>query len=219
MRCYNNPALISALTRAQKFSVELIVLAIDKEKDNGRIEKLLSDVPGRYFKNIRPLYLENYSWSNALNEANRFLETLWRPIGRSDFVLNLSAETIIFDSDIWDLRVHLGENPELVAGVGPMFRGDVQGSSYNIVRNTCAMWRLETLLKVGGFVSENDHNGGMEDYEMVRRLEKMNLSVVRRDFKVSLGIRSSADQREKELAEQAAMARIDEKYGVMSLTA
>jgi hypothetical protein len=196
--------IAGALNAGADHIIVLVSGPLDKEGTDQAIDKVFTT------EQVSVLRLESYRnadyWSVALNEGIQFLATRFE-ISSEDKLLVFSNEVSLTSEILRKM------NEAMVAGVGVVgvtFPG-FSAPSYRFPRNTLALWRLETLIRFGGFCAECDVRGGMEDYYLVRVLESKGFRYVMIDSSdVVLKIASSTNQEAKEKRELSAMEASDQ---------
>lgn len=183
--------------------IVVVVYAIDTQNTAEELNRVFSG------KNVSVLEKNNCTaanhWSRGLNVGLNFLRNYFR-ISDNDLLLVMSNE-VTLTKDTFS-RMLDAMTPEIgVAGV----KLSGSGPSYNIPRNTLALWRLLEVIKTGCFSEWCDEIGGMEDYKKLKDFSIRGIKyVLLESSDIGLEILDQSRQKAKEECEVAAMKIIDE---------
>lgn len=218
---------------------------VNTPKDEGFTKKHLSDVLLDYStiennekkKTIVQLVdMEiGYTWTNALNYAMMvaLTENACSSTSKFQFILNISVETILNQSNLDKMINSFQESPTIVV-VGttfkPIYPKEIEqtltqqqkvtelGKTYKNPRNTCMLIRMSALQNCGGglslFDAWCDNINGMEDFYFLIQMLILNPFAEFRipDLKVELLIGINFNQKEKQEREMKAIDLILERF-------
>ncbi len=183
--------------------VVVVVYSFDNQNTAEEIEKVFSG------KNVSALKNHDCSaanhWSRGLNVGLRYLENYFK-LSDSDLLLVMSNE-VTLTKETFSRMVHA-----MTLGIGVVgIRLPGTGSSYEIPRNTLALWLLLRVIKTGYFSERCDKIGGMEDYKKLKDFLKHGIGyALLESSDTSLEILDPSRQKAKEDREVAAMLIIDQ---------
>lgn len=183
--------------------IVVVVYSLDIQNTAEEIEKVFSG------KNVSVLKNHNCSaanhWSRGLNVGLQYLENYFKP-GDNDLLLVMSNE-VTLTRETFERMLH-AMTPR-IGVVGIKLPGN--GQSYEIPRNTLALWQLSKVIKTGYFSEKCDEDGGMEDYKKLKDLLKLGIGyALLESSDILLEILDPAKQEAKEIREVNAMKIIDQ---------
>lgn len=198
--------VIEKIESLLKIGVDYIVVVVyplDTQNTAEELEKVFSG------KNVSVLKNHNCTaanhWSRGLNVGLQYLKNYFK-LGDDDLLLVMSNE-VTLSKNIFSRMLHAMTSR--VGVVGVKLPGN--GPSYEIPRNTLALWRLSAVVKTGYFSEKCDEIGGMEDYKKLNDLLKLGIGYALLKFSdIGLEILNPAGQIAKEEREVAAMKIIDQ---------
>lgn len=183
--------------------IVVVVYSLDTQNTAEELEKVFSG------KNVSVLKNHNCTaanhWSRGMNVGLRYLENYFQP-SDNDLLLVMSNE-VTLTKETFSRMLH-AMTPR-IGVVGIKLPGN--GPSYEIPRNTLALWSLLEVIKTGCFSKWCDEIGGMEDYKKLKDFSIRGIKyVLLESSDIGLEILDPARQKDKEEREAAAMTIIDQ---------
>jgi hypothetical protein len=183
--------------------IVIVVYSLDTQNTAEEIEKVFSGKNVSVLKNHN-CFAANH-WSRGLNIGLQYLENYFKP-SDNDLLLVISNEVTLTKETFF--RMLHAMTPR-VGVVGVKLPGN--GSSYEIPRNTLALWLLKKVINTGYFSEWCDEAGGMEDYKKLNDILELGLGFALLEFSdTTLEILDPARQKAKEEREVNAMKIIDQ---------
>jgi len=179
----NNRRTVMAAKRAINRGVGALFVSINAKNpdDRGLVrQELMDSAIVRSFRG--DLIIEEdkttWTWCNALNRGVDLAQEMGKPL-----FLSMSVEAEI-SQETFNRMIHIFNEMSDIGAVGTSFSGyklaeetnafvpyDLGRTYKNNLRNTCAMWRTDVFQRVGKFDPTCDATGGMEDTDLVVRMQ------------------------------------------------
>lgn len=213
LRTHSTPDICARLARIVKLApVRRLLIVTDVARDDCDTPSLLAstsfDLP------LETVLVHNLGWASSLNVALDRLDHLGNA---SDSILILSSEVTI-DHPQLDSICRASVQPGSSCGYA-LFSGRHE-PSYQIPRNTCAVWSRRTFETFHRFDPWCDSQGGMEDYDLaLRAFHRCGWLPRLGSVGLPLMVRQNTNQHEKANRELEAIKKIETRYPATTVAA